>query len=444
MTNKAKKPHYQFAIENQYVTLQSIMQLLQGNERFFQFLLLKGYLEQASSGMLAFNFVGVLTIGEEVICCLPKYFENHKYQQKELVQNVALIIKVLKRIGYSDLIPDARHISPNDRVNSSEMVLADKILKDYIENGIFNKKKDLVSYNSNGETDWNQTVNLIDPIFQQGKPIYHDTFNSSVADEEFNLITELHKWSVNYFLTKYGQILDYAISFSADCIKDLSELGSQALINDALIRELRITYTDREIILLKRLLAVLNGNHFNGPDRFSIFGTGYFHVVWEKVCSDVFENKLDRFQEKIPFPIWKDFSTTMVQKDTLRPDIISLKGSEIFFVFDAKYYNLIYTGAPNLEVIGNPGIGDVGKQFLYGIAFKELPYNRKYNCFLFPKMINSFFEVVGCVEFTLFPDLRLYNVYISPSEAYQSYLNNSRKGQTILNDIAEKIDSLSA
>ncbi len=440
--SSAKEPYYQFVIENEYVSFQSMMALLQNNKASFQFLLLNGYIRQAPSGLLAVNFVGVVTIGETVICCLPKYFKLHNYQHEELIQPFATIIKVLKRIGYSDFIPDAKHINSSDRINSSEMVLADKILKDFLEHGFFNKKKDLVSHNANGETDWARTVHLIDPIFHKGQPIYTDTYNSSVVDEEFNLITELHKWSVNYFLSKYGPILDYSFSFPGDCVTDLSELGALELITDALTRELAITYTDREIILLQRLLAFLTSNHVNSANWFSIFGTGYYNLVWENVCAAIFKNRLHHFQDKMPLPVWKDFSRTVAQKDTLKPDIISVRTDELFFVLDAKYYNLTYTGPPSLDVLGNPGIGDIGKQFLYADAFKNLPFRKTYNCFLFPKFIDSFFEVVGFVEFSLFPGKTVYNIYISPNDAYHSYLNNFHKGQVFLKNIADTIDAL--
>ena len=69
-------------------------------------------------------------------------------------------------------------------------------------------------------------------------------------------------------------------------------------------------------------------------------------------------------------PLWYSINTFgdvfyKESADTLRPDLISIYNDEeryVFVIFDAKYYRLQLEKDKVLS--GNPGVGDVTKQFL--------------------------------------------------------------------------------
>ena len=73
----------------------------------------------------------------------------------------------------------------------------------------------------------------------------------------------------------------------------------------------------------------------------------------------------------------------------MKPDLISideLDNKKIFFIFDAKYYNIqLERGSP---LDRQPGIESIIKQYLYQLAFKDFIELHKFddvkNCFLFP------------------------------------------------------------
>ena len=186
-------------------------------------------------------------------------------------------------------------------------------------------------------------------------------------------------------------------------------------------------------------------------DGISMYGTTAFHAVWEKVCAEVFDNKLNTSLGKLNMsvPLAKEYrpSDTLIEiiekpkwqgidteekpaPDTLIPDLISIPkiGNEDYFlIFDAKYYNLRLERGKTLS--GNPGVGDVTKQYMYQLAYKNFIKAHNIavvkNCFLMPtekdEIINkgtakmSMLEALGLenIQIRLLPARMMYEYYLS-------------------------------
>ena len=83
------------------------------------------------------------------------------------------------------------------------------------------------------------------------------------------------------------------------------------------------------------------------------------------------DNNPKTLKDLIERPKWvsKDSNTTF--SDTLIPDLISVERYNnecIFVILDAKYYTMYLK---NNKVEGQPGIGDITKQYLYQLAYKS-------------------------------------------------------------------------
>jgi hypothetical protein len=174
-----------------------------------------------------------------------------------------------------------------------------------------------------------------------------------------------------------------------------------------------------------------------------MIGTNSFNLVWESVCSEILDNKLNSRLESLQLPsslrpsydkkqklidliekpLWTATGKTAV--DTLIPDLISISGNQ-FIIFDAKYYNayLEFGNTPKAQ----PGIESVTKQYLYQLAYqnfiKEHDFLKVKNCFLMPTeesvVINK-----GEVTLKMMSDLGLQNIQVRflPAEmAYNAYL----------------------
>ena len=187
-----------------------------------------------------------------------------------------------------------------------------------------------------------------------------------------------------------------------------------------------------------------------------MFGTTAYHAVWEKVCAAVFDNKLNtplgQLKMSVPLapefvdrktdtlisiiekPKWKGIDMAeMDASDTLIPDLVSIPqidGVDYFFIFDAKYYNIQLEKGKSLR--GNPGVGDVTKQYLYQLAYKDFIKAHNIatirNCFLMPtdkdEIVNK-----GVARMPMLEALGLENIQIRliPAQMlYQKYLSNGK------------------
>jgi len=435
--------NYIIAIEEKYVSRAALVGLLQDSHEAYVYLLEREYIKPGKGNEFAFSFVGVISFKDKVICVLPKYYQEVTYSCDRQISEFATVIKVLKKIGRINEIPDSNNLSSNEYVNLTEVVLADKFLRDYLDYGIYNKTSNTLVLNGGGETNWDNSINRLNPVFTKRRPIYSEVYTSSTITEQYNIVTELHKWVVKYCLQRFGRILDYKFSYLEDCVSDVLDLGSIEYIKTSIRRELNVTYTDREILLLKRLLAFLDKVRDDNTESFNLYGTGYFHVIWEKVCGSFLNNRIDDFPNQMPSPKWNDRTGKSVSKSTLKPDVISTMEGEAskLFIFDAKYYNLHYSSEGDLKVSDNPGVEDVSKQFLYAEAFKNVSYAKKYNCFLFPKIGPDFFYVVGSVTFAIFNETVIHNIFLSPDMLFQAYLHNSPVSTSLLKGIADALES---
>ena len=428
-----------FFIEDEYLSKDSIKILFSDN--VYQFLLEQQYVKINFKGFIAFQYVGVISFDSTIICILPKYYSDSNLTFFEKQQKFRVILRVLKKAGMSNLLPDSKYLNNSSEI-VSEIALADQLLKDYVDHGFYQKSREEVLFNSNGEVNWDKTISTLAPILSRNSPIYHNQFNYYNGTEESNIIRELHKWVIKYCLFKYRDILDYNISLHEDSYSSLSSFGVTSHILGLLERELRITYLDREIKLFKNIYRFISKQSSKTDNEFNIYGTGYFHVVWEIICSKTFQNKKELYTHLIPKPKWHNFTGEVVAKETIDPDIITTnEDGTSFFVLDAKYYNLQIKEDPH-SVKGNPGVGDVSKQILYEKAFTSLKVPNRYNFLLFPRAIKSLFEIKGYITFDLLPGHKVFNVFLSTDQIFASFLQDSNLGYLNLNRISNRIDYL--
>lgn len=239
----------------------------------------------------------------------------------------------------------------------------------------------------------------------------------------------------------------------------LEDFGDKEYILERIVKELNLQFNTHRQILLKTLYAYISQDRkmLDENDGISMFGTTAYHAVWEKACAEVFDNKLntslgklemavplaEKYQEKserkqklidiIEKPIWQGEDTEAKAADTLIPDLISIPcidGKDWFIIFDAKYYNLQLEKGKSLR--GNPGVGDVTKQYLYQLAYKDFieahHITEVRNCFLMPTEGDNF-VVKGIAKIQMLESLGLKNIQIRlipAAELYEYYLSDKK------------------
>ena len=172
--------------------------------------------------------------------------------------------------------------------------------------------------------------------------------------------------------------------------------------------------------------------------------------MWEDVCKEVFNDRLNTQLRNLQLPNgiaegytatdqlisiiekpkwqgWKEDGQTFEKEagDTLIPDIITLaeiQGVCSFIILDAKYYCIQLE--PNKVLRGQPGVGDVTKQYLYQLAYKQFIADHGIgivkNCFLMPTEKDAIIKK-GVARMHMLEQLNLQNIQIRLLPAQKMY-----------------------
>lgn len=420
--------------------------------------------DTAESGdcLYVFTYVGIITCGSRIIKVYPKYLLT----EQDHLESMKQVLKVLERYSRSEkqIINVFNGDGDNRSFNMLAVILY--LLNDYYEYGIYTNNEDIIEVNGDGDILWGKTIDESFALLQDNKPYYMELYTGRTVDDDMDYFKRLHEC----ILTDCSEQLHTAqldILFDIDQIilseEKLDDFGDTDYILERIQKELNIQFNTRRQILLKTLYAYVAQNRrlLENNDGISMFGTTAYHAVWENVCAEVFDNKLktslgklnmsvplskeytpsDMLIEIIEKPVWKGPDTEEKKaSDTLIPDLISIPkiGNEDYFlIFDAKYYNLRLEKGKTLG--GNPGVGDVTKQYLYQLAYKKFIKAHNIavvkNCFLMPTEKNEIIDK-GTAKMEMLEALGLENIQIRLMPAammYEYYLTQRKIDVALLN-----------
>lgn len=408
----------------------------------------------AESGdcLYVFTYVGVITCGNRAIKVYPKYISAQSQPLDEMRQ----VVKVLERYNRSEKQIIKAFNGDGDNRTFNLLAMALYFLNDYYEYGIYTNTEDIVEINGEGDILWGKTIDESFVLIEDNRPYYMEMYTSKTVDDDLDYFRRLHEYVITDCSRQIKNAqLDYLFDVNIVEIsdEDLEDFGDRDYILERIYKELNIQYNTRRQILLKTMYAYIAQNRkiIDDNDGISMFGTNSFHVIWEKVCSDVFDNQLgislgklkmtvelsesyakDKNKaliEIIEKPQWEGSDTVQYASETLIPDLISIyskDAKDYFIIFDAKYYNLQLEKGKQLR--GNPGVGDVTKQYLYQLAYKKFIEAHNFavikNCFLMPTESDVIINK-GIAKMSMLEALGLKNIQIRQMPAkmmFQYYL----------------------
>lgn len=414
--------------------------------------------------LYVFTYVGVINIGNRVIKCYPKYITK----SENLIDDMKQILKVIRKYGSKEQIIN---VFNGDRNEKTFNTLAATIffINDFYEYGVYTNTEDVVEYNGDGEILWDKSINENFPLIYNGRPYYTELFTKKIIDDEFDFFKRLHECILTRCCRQFEEaglleLFDIeAIDISEE---DICNFGEKEYILYRLQIELDVQYNTRKQILLKTLYSYIeNEKMTQGNSEISMYGTNSFNLIWESVCADVFNNKLNttlaqinlpkvlleeyncdsKLIDIIERPTWigkaiEGLEFEKKSKDTLKPDLISVEKYEEkvnFNILDAKYYNIELEEGKKLR--NYPGIGDITKQYLYELAYKKFIEDHNIekvnNCFLFPiegdQVVKKGFvkmDMFGSmglkdIEIILLPVKMMYEKYLTKKVIEFSKLN---------------------
>lgn len=417
--------------------------------------------ETAESGdcLYVFTYVGVITCGSRVIKVYPKYLLSKK--DDDVLDEMKQVVKVLERYSHSE--EQIINVFNGDGENRSFNILAVILflINDYYEYGIYTNNEDIIEVNGEGEILWGKTIDESFAMIEDNRPYYMELYTEKSVEDDMDYFKRLHEC----ILTECSRQLRDAqldILFDMDSIElseeTLDAFGDKEYVLERIMKELNLQFNTHRQILLKTLYAYVSQDKrmFDDNDGISMFGTTAYHAVWEKACAEVFDNKLNtslsQLKMSVPLaeqysgknvkrqklidiiekPIWQGEDTEAKAADTLIPDLISIPfidGKDWFIIFDAKYYNLQLEKGKKLR--GNPGVGDVTKQYLYQLAYKDFinahGIKEIRNCFLMPTEKTEIVKK-GVARMSMLEALGLKNIQIRlipATELYENYLTGN-------------------
>jgi hypothetical protein len=405
--------------------------------------------ETAESGdcLYVFTYVGIITSGSRIIKVYPKYLLSKK--DDPLVE-MKQVIKVLEKYSHSE--KQIVNIFNGDGENRSFNILAVILflLNDYFEYGIYTNSEDIIEVNGEGEILWGKTIDESFALIEDERPYYMELYTHKTVDDDMDYFKRLHECILTECSKQlHDAQLDELFDMSLISLTDetLEDFGDKEYVLERIYTELNVQFNTRRQILLKTMYAYVSQEKrvLEENNGISMYGTTAFHAVWEKVCASVFDNKLniplgklkmnvpldasynktDTLLEIIEKPIWEGNDTGEKYGDTLIPDLISMPnidGKDHFIIFDAKYYNIQLEKGKSLR--GNPGIGDVTKQYLYQLAYKDFIAKHGIsvvkNCFLMPTEKDEIIKK-GTARMKMLEALGLENIQIRLLPAMQLY-----------------------
>lgn len=415
--------------------------------------------ETAESGdcLYVFTYVGIITCGSRVIKVYPKYLLSEK---KEPLDEMKQVVKVLERYSRSEkqIINVFNGNGENRSFNILAVILF--LLNDYYEYGIYTNSEDIIEINGEGEILWRKTIDESFALIEENRPYYMELYTEKTVDDDMDYFKRLHESILTECLKQLNDAqLDSLFDMDNILLSEetLDEFGDKDYILERIYKELNVQFNTRRKILLKTLYAYVSQDRrmLEENDGISMYGTTAYHAVWEKVCAEVFDNKLNtrlgqlklsmglakQYREMkqkslieiIEKPIWQGTDTVEKAADTLIPDLISISqvnDVDYFVIFDAKYYNIQLEKGKSLR--GNPGVGDVTKQYLYQLAYQNFIKVNNIafvkNCFLMPTEKEIIIKK-GVAKMKMLEALGLENIQIRllPARMLYDYYLNQKK-----------------
>ena len=415
--------------------------------------------------LYVFTFVGVITIEGRVLKCYPKYLLDATTPKAELKQ----VLKVLEKYNSKEqIIRMYNDTSDSSAFNMLAVMLF--LLQDYFEYGAYTNTQDIIESNGSGDILWDKTINETFTLLSNNRPYYPELLTIKRVNDDFDFFKRLHECILTRCTKELrdADLLDLFDIMGVDISDEqIEDFGDKEYILDRIIKELNVQFNTRKQLLLKTLYAyIANSSALDDLDCFSMFGTNSFNLVWEKVCSEVMDNQLQKQigHLQLPIPLTEQYRNMRHKKlidlidkpqwagdspngepfikqaeDTLIPDLVSIiniDGDYQFIIFDAKYYNIQLES--NKKLRGQPGIESITKQYLYQLAFQPFVEAHQIrnvrNCFLMPTASSEIVQK-GVASLTMLSNLGLQDIQIRllPTEMmYRHYIENTKFDMQLL------------
>ena len=324
------------------------------------------------------NIVGFVVIKNIPTIIFPELYKSDDLSLSK--DDALMLLKVFKKYcNSSDLkTEEMEYLLGNNGKDESKIALSIYFFSDYKNYGLLNRFKSETKQNETGLINWSKTTTQQIPVTTHHSAFYPRPYVRQRQNNQNSIIRRIHEWILADASSKWGW-LDNDFKYTMESDFPCSTPNEAVII---LKKELRTTFLQREIKLIKNMIAYLtNTSDATNGLVCDYFYTPFFHNIWERLCGYAFDNNYKQLSERY-IPETTIHFTNKNKKDLKRrqiPDILFLRnhaGNTIFCIFDAKYY----------KYEEFPGWPDIMKQYVYYMTIKEMLRQEGTDC----KIINTF------------------------------------------------------
>ena len=327
----------------------------------------------AQSGSV--SFCGIIAIEDCLHVFMPKAFKSRDNKLEDARLLLSSIRKYAQNRGSISSLND---LVTGEIIGISPVIAVD-LLQDYLQTGLYKNTVPEIRHQTSGKIAWPQVIKSKIPFLRDDNtPVYPELLVRKLNYFSSNDVTRIHAAVIAYLDSLFGWYFTGTEKLAAPELHGckLPFHSKRAVL--VLKRELRKIFADREMRLLKNLIAILEKMPVEDKnDADIVTGLSSFEHVWEDICSVIYQNEGYRFRGEIPYPAYTYAGGRHepAKSNKQRMDLIIQQGDKIA-ILDAKYYDFARS---------SPGWGDIVKQLYYVKSLSAVMPDKKFlNYFVVP------------------------------------------------------------
>lgn len=238
------------------------------------------------------------------------------------------IKKILKLIAKQE----NRDIEKQKKQNMFPILIAEKIIQNFLQYGLYKEKEEVVDLHSKGKINWKKTINYKQP-FLNNKIIYSNIFRKHTNYFIEGQVQEIQKWCLSYI----SKIVGIFFSFKYPNVN--LNYGKKQMIS-ILEKALSQTNQDEQLETLKLLKDFIKQvNFLEVEENHTGIKSRRFEYVWQDLIDTIgIEDKYKYLPQAQYYDLdGKPFNYSV--KPLLPDTIVEWQNGKIY-VLDAKYYRI--------------------------------------------------------------------------------------------------------
>lgn len=313
--------------------------------------------------MIKIHFCGVVSYCDGLAVFLPR---NHGTGIEGYAAAAHLLLQALLKYYQSKDSGIYAQESGDEVVGGIAFSLAVSLLNDYRANSLYVRRvKERLS--NNGKVNWPRTIVRSTPYPTRSGPMYLDLSTSRSRYISNCETAKIHAQVIKELFYDYGMLWLGLPCFFDERLELMPKPSGSVDVQIAYLqRELQVSYSERDMFLIKGLIQYLRikkGINTNNV----LIGVRKFHNLWESMLDECLIGKY-AVNSKLPVPVYQtadDEFIPVAQKGQRTDTVLKYPDGNRFAVVDAKYYE---ASSPNTA----PGWSDLVKQFYYQKAVSLL------------------------------------------------------------------------